>query len=1224
MKNSTLARWKSRYFRAFNFVKNDISAKKNSLFLNQFTYKITTIIFYSSRTKLKHREEDSGSGADTQTSETRESDDYYANLKKLESEKNKVTTVWTTDKSDLDSLDSDYFKNSLHQSVNNVLVNGAFHPTATGKPKPSQPNNQPDSTTKYQVLEIEVHNQNIRHSVTTTTTVTSQSSEATLPLHHQDRDEDTTDSLQTAEADNFEEIELRTDKDQTSDCSANNSCELNINYNTLTLTRHHLESANEFDQSTFEKRLKFKEDRKSVVSYDSIYLSSEGSNEHTLLDESIEDPLPQLKLNEDGQFEEVILTRSEDNHSEANLDGLYSQINKSRPKIISFEPKHNLTSFSDTSTRGTLERLTFISSSSQQKEFQQIEGKLYSSAEPQKGIAVDNQYCSLPDANIGISLRASERIDAKLRLSCNAGSGSESKKSEDESTNLIYDSISRFGRAHKKLRQKESLEAGVANNRLTADNLRASIDNPRDSDQQQVCIDLPLINYTPIFKKKASNHSQISDTIENDTKLEILKKPVEIKSTTVSIEHQIPLKTVCAKQISTTKIEVSNNEQKPLQLIESDSINTNTKASTNKQQDTFASNSAVLTKKKIIVDELAAKANQEIQRENELKHFNRNNNSIRISDTKPTQIAEVYIPIPPAPPLPTWLPVLKTIPASSHSIKDKAKTQNIYNQVKSEGQDINKAKLTGPKKLPEYRAPTHQSATNLLDAKEALRNEFKANLTDTLRKRIAQSRELFNARPIRVTSVDNISKLNASYEINPQLSYKVQFKDKHTASSKMSRPQILKMISDTKRVCSVAPRQSASVAETRETAEDEDRQQSASGMSTSVLNRIMTTEVKQEFQEKVDSVRCYWSKMIDSKERGIDEVDRAVPAAKDAVAKNFVSSIEDTESHKNNYFQANDNLHTSHPDDVTSFTPHVEIIELNGDKQTAVVNSHNFEAQDFDHIRYKVMKSDTFQKNILTHSRKEAQFDGLLQYLQDYSFQVCLFYFVSICAYNWLTFQELLANNNVVIIEPVRTKIEKIGERNTEPQAMNCKITNGSGAKTGNAEQKANLKRHFFYHPIRVNKELLDEEMPTPDTVRNARKLFEETLRLRTVDRLSLAGGRDEGVPSNGSSAVKTAAENLRKKTLRHLTIDTSFGGVGSGGHSGGGGGGERRWDSASMSSGVSSGELSSPCECNDEQKDMFSSEENICDDELCESYYVSQVSDSNLILWHQIKFTLY
>lgn len=197
----------------------------------------------------------------------------------------------------------------------------------------------------------------------------------------------------------------------------------------------------------------------------------------------------------------------------------------------------------------------------------------------------------------------------------------------------------------------------------------------------------------------------------------------------------------------------------------------------------------------------------------------------------------------------------------------------------------------------------------------------------------------------------------------------------------------------------------------------------------------------------------------------------------------------------------------------------------------------------------------------------------------------------------------------MVIIEPVRTKIEKICERSGDTQAaMNCKITNGSGAKTGNAEQKNNLKRHFFYHPIRVNKELLDEELPTPDTVRNARKLFEETLKLRTADRMFSSVVRDE-LPTSMSTSVKATADNLRKKALRHLTIDTSFGGVGS--SSGSGGGHERRWDSASMSSGISSGELSSPCECNDhmdEQKDMFSSEENICDDELCESYYVSQV----------------
>lgn len=207
-----------------------------------------------------------------------------------------------------------------------------------------------------------------------------------------------------------------------------------------------------------------------------------------------------------------------------------------------------------------------------------------------------------------------------------------------------------------------------------------------------------------------------------------------------------------------------------------------------------------------------------------------------------------------------------------------------------------------------------------------------------------------------------------------------------------------------------------------------------------------------------------------------------------------------------------------------------------------------------------------------------------------------------------LVLQELLANNNVVIIEPIRTKIEKITEKTHDPQTVNCKITGGSGARSTIADGKSGLKRHFFYHPIRVNKELLDEELPTPDTVKNARKVFEESLKLRAAGGATIIGfSRDD--------AAKTS-ESLRKKAMRQLSIDTVSYGVGSEATKSNGSGAERKWDSSSLSSGISSGELSSPCECNQhaEQKEMFSSEENICDDELCESYYVSQVSKAHLI----------
>lgn len=219
-------------------------------------------------------------------------------------------------------------------------------------------------------------------------------------------------------------------------------------------------------------------------------------------------------------------------------------------------------------------------------------------------------------------------------------------------------------------------------------------------------------------------------------------------------------------------------------------------------------------------------------------------------------------------------------------------------------------------------------------------------------------------------------------------------------------------------------------------------------------------------------------------------------------------------------------------EDFQSFFPTVEIVELNGETQAALVTSRKLNDVEFDHVRYKVMKSDMFQKNLLVGNRKETQFDGLMQYLQDYSFQ------------------ELLANNNVVIIEPVRTKIEKVAEKPHETQTATCKITNGALNRNGSK----NLKKNFFYHPIRVNKELYEEELPVPDTVRNVRKLFEESLRL--------------GTPS------KVDDKPAGKKTIRYLTIDTSFDNNNMG---------VSKWDSISLSSGVSSAaDLNSPCECQD------------------------------------------
>lgn len=927
------------------------------------------------RIKQKYREEDSGSGVDTQTSETRESDDYYANLKKLESEKEAAQVSWQNDKSDLDSLDSGYFKNSHHQPVRTA---------------PADQSISTKLSTKYQVLEIEVHNQNIRHSSVCTTETTTTHSDESVTLQEES-------DLQNSTSNTFEDITLSSEK-ESSDCSAQNSTELNINYNTLTLTRQKLQT--DSDEGTFEKRFKFKEDRKSVVSYDSIYLSSEGSNENTIVDDKLEDPLPELRINSEGEFFDVeddpniATSQLEQQDTSTNLDSLYSQINKVKPKILSFEPKTNLTSFSDTSTRGTLERLTFISSSAQQKEYQKIEEKLYTSATLVGG-PVDNQYCSLPDANIGISLRASERIDAKLRLSC-------SKKSEviegEETSNIIYDSITRFGKAHKRLRQRESFEIVVL--------------NPISIDEQPK--EAPSIEVNQPQRKSQEDRAEVVISTPGILKVsEITREAVKTSTQPKVVENKLKNE----KQISF----ISVNKQKKKEVLPT---------------------TICLGTKQVIVDELAAKAIKITKREkeqNDQQNKNISRTLLKAVEPPPTVVAESNIVIENCvkPSQPARKELKSLLPRPTHTQEEPIPKKVLFKPKRSltdlTPESFKLRKQTSdpiqPKtnqiQLPKLKTVSQIPKPPLLPEKvdtiapkkvitkpkklvlttttpersEALRNEFKANLTDTLKKRIAQTRKAFNggetlttfkARPIRISSVENISKLPETYEINPSLTYKVKLKDQR-AADKMSRPQILNVIDTKRSVCSVAPRQSFI---------DVDQDQSKQ-LDNKVLNsngsRIVSSEVQQEFQEKVDAVRCYWSKLIDKKDQsaGIDEVDHVEKPMTDNVL-NFVTSVEEqqhqqkqTQLQQPNRFIAEKKMQLrDNSNDVSSFSPMVEIIELDGQKQAAVVNARCIEDQDFDHVRYKVMKSDTFQKNILTQSRKEAQFDGLLQYLHNYSFQV--------------------------------------------------------------------------------------------------------------------------------------------------------------------------------------------------------------------------------------------
>lgn len=194
-----------------------------------------------------------------------------------------------------------------------------------------------------------------------------------------------------------------------------------------------------------------------------------------------------------------------------------------------------------------------------------------------------------------------------------------------------------------------------------------------------------------------------------------------------------------------------------------------------------------------------------------------------------------------------------------------------------------------------------------------------------------------------------------------------------------------------------------------------------------------------------------------------------------------------------------------------------------------------------------------------------------------------------------------------------------------------CKITGGAGLKHPNLKfDKNGLKRHFFYHPVRVNKELIDEELPCPDTVRNVRKLFEGSslLRVRSVSKDNIAvntstlaiqsvlgsnGGRQVGPANSVTVSGTVKAGRPSPSVTSDLAVDISNGGVAQAMR--------LKWDAASLSSGVSSGELSSPCECADIATEMgnhisiYPGDEHMDDGKCCDPSYISQVIYSAMMV---------
>lgn len=278
-----------------------------------------------------------------------------------------------------------------------------------------------------------------------------------------------------------------------------------------------------------------------------------------------------------------------------------------------------------------------------------------------------------------------------------------------------------------------------------------------------------------------------------------------------------------------------------------------------------------------------------------------------------------------------------------------------------------------------------------------------------------------------------------------------------------------------------------------------------------------TVQMDPEIQEKVDNMRNYWTKMTgdECNEKSDDHVKEVhTPSCKiveihkkvDTVKKKFEPELDKENSPSKiqlakQVFEPNPekggkisptiretcNYFESKPNGTTGFESlcpsAVELLDKtvtntikeesnNKPRKTSLTKAKSINVPEFDHVRYKVIKPELFNKKILANCDSADQFEDLMKYLKDYSFQ------------------ELLIDNNIVIIEPIRSKVS---HHNLKSHSKSTKTLNGLAKKQDDEENdvKQGIRKHFFYQPIRVNKEVNDDELPNPDVVRQARQFFQ-------------------------------------------------------------------------------------------------------------------------------------
>ncbi|KAH8314896.1 hypothetical protein KR074_007871 [Drosophila pseudoananassae] len=1047
--------------------------------------------------------------------ESRDFDVYYDNLKRLDALAlglGEQLHPWHNDKSDLESLNSDYFKNSLHQNHLDQQQPSSLELDALEQVAVSLLKERPRiyQSRRQQQRRNNSHSNCLqRHLDTGGESCPEHSQSSVFPETTTSNSDDQTDSPSLSEQEydlthieeiyhqgsqveeSYELISLTTTARTRFESSEGEEEEVNQEEEEEAVATPTEPPASDSDSTL---RQTHNEQLNKLIAYDSVYLSSEDSSDCTLIGESCEsfEQRTFTSCGESGELETRSLlhisiedtvydpqakqhkkANEKEEHTAAPLVAtakveaqIFTQVLKvtcehtpkpklrrehtPKPKILTVVEKRKL----------------------KQEEVRQQPPELKRQAtdsfvitNPKSNLA-ENQFHSLPDVNIGVSLKVCENIDKELRSSYNQQRQQQRKEAKREQQQVTraetYDSIRRFGRAHQKARQREYQEREREREREAQQEKEK--DKEREREKPKINKEFPVQERQIEVKKASKTRDLIKEKEEVCQPEEDEPLPPPPPPLTEESLRQESLKEVepLEEEEDTLSVSISQPEQpKEAPVIE-------------------VANFSKLIERR--AQEIRERHEQNTDKQSPQESF-----QIIVTDAQNNIIQKEAIQEGPS----------KANPKGSSS-----------------GQTF---------------SPTQRS----------LRRSVSSSSGKPLEHRILSSgSQIYKARPVKVLATSG-------------------YGDSSFSRGKMSRPQILHVVDGR-----------GSGANGGGAGGPLRRRSSARSLASTISAN--GGEVANEYLQKVDAVRCYWNKLAGNEP---ETLKAELPAKENQGGIHFQLGGETTTIHSTDKSPpANNDFCSMMP------PPSIEIVELGeGSKKATIVKAAPEQDQEqdddpgqFDHIRYKVLKSQQLiRSNILaTRNKKEAQFDGLIQYLQEYSFQ------------------ELLSNNNVVIVEPVRTKIERplqvgINTGSSTTAAAPPKpprAVNAAGSQPRKTRQRqlggAAAKRHFFYQPVRVNRELYEDELPDPDTVRNVRRFFEQNV-LPTPGQGLLVQSQQKF----GGSACQLSPKSRRARGYRYLTIDTSYGSE------------EqpkgmelleehkaKHWDNASLSSGISSGDLSSPC----------------------------------------------